>query len=345
MPSRSFSLHWSMLTGVLTAGIAAGPWVAFAQTTVIEDFEGYNVTAVVLDPTTVPGSGWTRDGVLASDWDVICCSGDFANLSETFDGSPQFLALRRSSGNPPTFSDENTDFAIPTIVKGFVSLELNPRSAGGQVFRMALHDSGSGSNAVEIIYTESGFPVKSSGFFRVLDATGATLAESTGPFQVDGRFSWDRWFKILVTLHGNGTFDLNIFDIGPTSIQCGDCINDPARGNVLTLTGVNLPVPSIDTFCLPPGTTNRDGVQPTVIDNIIASDFLGRPIDVAELKTGAELSFSTQTGKVYQAQFSDPPSGPWTGFGALVSGDGATKSVVTSTTGAPANREYRVVEF
>jgi len=343
MQTRSFSLPGPILTFALTAGIAVAPWVAFGQTTVIEDFESYTVSGVVLDPTTVGGSGWTRDGIGVSDWDVICCNGDIASLDETFDGSQQFMALRRSSASPPSTSDENTDFAIPTMVEGFVGLEVNPNASGGFGIRMSLHDSVSGSNAMEIVYTESGFPVKSSPFFRVLDASGTILAESTGPFQVDGRFSWDRWFKILVTLHGNGTFDINIFDIGPTSNQCGDCINDPARGDVLTLTGVNLPVPSIDTFRLTPG--SRGGPQPTLIDNIIASDFLGTPIGVAELKTGAELSFPTQTGKVYQAQFSDPPSGPWTGFGAPVSGDGSIQSVVISTTGAPEDRTYRAQEF
>ena len=138
MPTRSFSLPGPILTFALTAGIAVAPWVAFGQTTVIEDFESYTVSGVVLDPTTVGGSGWTRDGAGVSDWDVSCCNGDIASLDRTFDGSQQFMALRRSNVNPPAFSDEITDFAIPTIVQGSVSLERNPSAASGSGFRMAI---------------------------------------------------------------------------------------------------------------------------------------------------------------------------------------------------------------
>ncbi len=328
----------------LSGLLIIGPITALGQTTVIEDFEGFTVS-VVLDPTTVGGSGWTRGGADPSDWDVICCNGDMWSLDRTFDGSPQFLALRRSNANPPSFSDENTDFSIPTIVQGSVSLEVNPASPGGAGFRMSLHDSGSGINAMEIVHTESGWPVINSGDFRVHSETGAVLAEGTTPNDPNGENAINRWFRILVTLHGNGTYDVHVFDIGPAKNKLGATLplGDPARGLVLTLTGANLPVPSVDTFRLTTGSTNGGGQQPTLIDNIIARDFFGT-VDVDDIKTGAEISFPTLAGGVYHPQFSDDGS-TWSDLGALVLGEGTTQSVVASTTGAPANRTYRVLEF
>ena len=335
------------MTACLSGLLMMGPITALGQRTVTEDFESYTVS-VLLDPTTVGNSGWTRDGVGASDWDVICCDGDIPSLDRTFDGSRQFLALRRSRNNSPQFTDENTDFALPTIVEGYVSLELDPKDSSQPGISMALFDSGSGSNAMKIIFTEAGFAhkVENSADFRVFDENDDVLAEGRVLNDPDGVASVDRWYKILFTLHGNGTYDINIFDIGPTIPQGNiQNYNDPARGNVLSLNGVNLPVPSIDTFRLTPGATNSDGLQPALIDNIIASDFLGTPIEVDLIKQGAEISFPTQAGKVYQAQYSDPPSGIWTDFGALLLGDGNIQSVVISTTGAPEDRTYRVQEF
>ncbi len=219
-----------MAAGLSGLGII-GPITALGQTTVTEDFEGFTVP-VVLDPTTVGGSGWTRGGVDPSDWDVICCNGDIASLDKTFDGSQQFLALRRSTGNPPSASDENTDFAIPTIVEGSVSLEMNPAFSGSSGFRMSLHDSGSGSNAMEIVHTELGWPIINSGDFRVHDENGAVLAEGTTPNDPNGENQINRWFRILVTLHGNGTYDVHVFDIGPAVSSTGATLplGDPARG-------------------------------------------------------------------------------------------------------------------
>jgi len=332
------------------AGVAAllliGPMTALGQTTVIEDFEGFTVP-VVLDPSTVDGSGWTRGGADSSDWDVICCDGDFATLDGTFDGSEQFLALRRSNTNPPGASNENTDFALPTIVEGSVSLEVNPASPGGAGFRMSLHDSGTGSRAMEIIHTESGWPVINSGDFRVLGENGSILAEGTIPNDpdTDNPTARHRWFRILVTLHGNGSYDVNVFDIGPAKSSTGVPYSyaDPARGEVLTLSGASLPVPSVDTFRLTPGSTNGGGQQPTLIDNIIARDYFGT-VEIDQIKTGAEISFPAKAGKVYQPQFSDDGN-TWSNLGGLVSGDGTTPSVVASTTGVPGSREYRVLEF
>ncbi len=112
---------------------------------------------------------------------------------------------------------------------------------------------------------------------------------------------------------------------------------------MLTLAGANLPVPSVDTFRLTTGSSNEFPVQPTLIDNIIARDFFGG-IEIDKIETGAEVSFPTQAGNVYQPQFSDDGS-TWSDLGELVLGDGTTQSVVASTTGAPANRTYRVLEF
>ncbi len=328
----------------LSGLLIIGPITALGQTTVIKDFESYSASPLA-DPTTVGGSGWSREGIGVPDWEVVCCDATFDSVDRTFDGSQQFLALRRSNGNPPAASDENTDFAIPTLVQGSVSLEMNPASPSGAGFRMSLHDSGSGINAMEIIHTGSGWPIINSGDFRVRNEFGQVLAEGTIPNDPNGENEVNRWFRILVTLHGDGTYDVNIFDIGPAFHSRGAILplGDPARGLVLTLTGANLPVASVDTFRLTPGSGNGGGNQPTMIDNIIARDFFGT-VDVDEIKTGAEISFPTQAGRVYQPQFSDDGS-TWSDLGALVLGDGTTQSVVASTTGAPANRTYRVLEF
>ncbi len=336
--------------GVAAFLLIAGPWWAFGQTTVVEDFEGFNVTATILDPTTVGGSGWTRDGVGVSDWDVLENVPPINTVDLAFDGTPQYLVQRRSTSVTPKFSDENTDFAIPTIVEGSVSLEMNPAFVAGDAgdsFRMSLHDSGSGSNAMTIVFTQLDWPVGSSGDFRVLDQTNAVLAEGIIPNDpdTDNPTARDRWFRILVTLHGNGTYDVNVFDIGPVKDSAGvpRPYHDPARGEVLTLTGASLPVASVDTFRLTPGSTNGFGLQPTLIDNIIARDYF-EFIEIDRIKPGAQISFPTQAGKIYQPQFSDDGS-TWSNVGGLVPGDGTTQSVVASTTGAPEGREYRVLEF
>jgi len=347
----------------VAACLLAGSLPALGQTTVVETFESYSASAdSVLDPTTVGGSGWTRDQasntnalVAKEDWSVTCCTGEAIFrfiLDETFDGSSKFLSLRRSTSasSLPESSDENTDFAIPTMSEGYVSLEMNPAAVSGDGFRMALRDSGSGSNAMEIVHTEQGWPVINSGDFRVLDENGATLAEGTIPNDpdTDNPTAVHRWFKILVVLHGNGTYDVNVFDIGPTfRTQTGvQGYGDPARGLVLSLIGASLPVPSVDTFRLTPGSTNGGGQEPTLIDNIIASDSAGASLEIGEFKTGDEISFPTQAGKVYLAEFSDDaPTGTWSQVGLLILGDGTTQSAVASTAGAPSNRTYRVLEF
>ncbi len=331
---------------------------ALGQTTVIETFENYGASSgSVLDPSTVGGSGWSRDGVGASDWDVACCSGVglFGILIDfSFDSSPTFLAQRRSGGTLPAASDENTDFAIPTIVEGYVSFDVNPAATGGDDFRFALHDSGSGSNAMVIVHTESGWPVINSGDFRVLDGKGGVLAEGTNPNDpdTDNPGPIDRWFKILAVFHGDGTYDVTVFDIGPVTKKVNNVptvrpYGDPARGISLRLSGAIMGVPSVDTFRLLPGSTNGGGSStPTVIDNIIASDSAGSSLELIELKNGDEISFPTQAGRVYQAQFSDDaPTGAWSNVGPLLLGDGTTQAAVASLTGALAGREYRVLEF
>jgi hypothetical protein len=83
-----------------------------------------------------------------------------------------------------------------------------------------------------------------------------------------------------------------------------------------------------------------------MIDNIIASDSLNTTLEIAELNAGDEISFPTQAGKVYLAEFSDDaPTGAWSQVGSPILGDGTTQSAVASTTGAPSNRTYRVLEF
>ena len=183
----------------------------------------------------------------------------------------------------------------------------------------------------------------------MLDENGVALAEGTIPNDpdTDNPTARDRWFQVLVVFHGNGTYDINVFDIGPVSWN-GTILpyGDPARGLVLTLNGANLPVESVDTFRLTPGSTNGGGQHPTMLDNITASNSAGTPLEIGEFKTGAEVSFPTQAGKVYQAQFSDDVSGgTWSNMGQLILGDGTTQSAVASSTGTLEDREYRVLEF
>ena len=74
-----------------------GPMTTCGQTTILENFDGVAVANQdYLDPTTVVGSGWTRKGVGAADWDVHCCSRTLADPSRednTFDDSDKFLVL------------------------------------------------------------------------------------------------------------------------------------------------------------------------------------------------------------------------------------------------------------
>jgi len=325
---------------------------ASGQSNVLEDFENYIVPAQgYLDPTTVPGSGWTREGAGAADWEVHCCSpGDFAfpnRENDTFDtNSTQFLVLRRANPNPPggtpPRSDENTDFTFPVLVEGTLRFQLNPAATSSDPFKLALRDSGSGKNVMQMVYTEDRWPMINSGDFRVQDSVGNLLISDV---QLDGQpDSYDRWYDIIFTMHKGGVFDLEIIDIGPTE-PSSITSNQVARGVLASVSNITAGVLGIDTFRLEPGTGGGGGEFPTMVDNLTITRVEGATVAGTETGTGLELPYSTQSLSIYQPQVTeDLTTGIWTAHGPPVLGDGATKSALVPTSGADF-RAYRFLVF
>lgn len=357
-----------MVAGLMTVAIMAGPTTVSGATNQVEDFESYAVAdGAFLDPASVGGSGWIRDGILDPDWEVGCCSGGALGLpdDETFDGSSSALLLRRSNQLPePSVADENYDFALLPFSNGTVSVEVNPGSPGGVpgAFNMELRDSVMGSTLVRFRHTETHTTPTGNGIgdWIVFSSTGSILAD--GNDQDDPRpaqigvpnlfpHAWDRWFRITVTLSGS-TFDVLIEDIGPTSdAGTGDGRDDPARGTVLELTGqaIGGVIDQLDQFRLglDSGNGGSNDNDPTMIDNIevtLADPPTGTPVEV-DIETAVEILYGTQAGNLYQRQYTDDlPSGIWTDIGGLQGGDGSTNSFFDSTIGVT-NRNYRVLEF
>ena len=357
------------LAAVAVAAVAAR---GNGLTNRVEDFEGYTVTAgAFLDPASVGGSGWTSNGVDTADWEVTCCATTFP-YDDPFDGSDKALLLRRSNATLPGETDENYDFALLPFSNGTVSVEVNPGSTGNSNggFGMELRDGVRGSRLVSLQHTEQGGWVPSVGTigdWRVFSSLGAILAEGGlgGQPGVPDAFphAWDRWFRVTVTLNGPA-FDVLIEDIGPTSnAGTGPGRDDPARGNVITLTNIvhGGAIDAIDQLRLvggggvrtvndPPDAQGNGGnntTDPTMIDNIIQNISEapgGTPVGV-ELVTAVEILYATQAGKLYQPQYTDDlPSDIWTDIGPLLGGDGDTNSFLESTIGLT-NRNYRVLEF
>jgi len=321
----------------------------------VEDFEYGSVNNEdFIDPTTL-STNWTREGVGDFDWVVTCCNGTFLSAEETFDGSDRLMSLDRANDFPPDRTDENTDFNLAAVNGGpltnhTVSVEMNPSGAGGGngslpniygSFHVSLFDSVTTQDAFRVIFFEV---TNNSGDFQVYDSGNNLLA--TG-MALDGHpASFERWFRITMTINENGTFDVFADDIGPTSASGS---GDPARGNVLTLQGISLPagMTSVDTLRLLPGSANGGSVntRPTTVDNIAmgpavtAAGVPTGPIDCTEAK---EITFPTVGGKQYQAQYSDDGGNNWIDLGNQLTGTGGTDSVFDVCV---PGRTYRVLDL
>ncbi len=364
-----------MVVAVATS-LLRGPTGAGGQTNIVEDFESYSVGNLeYLDPTTVAGSGWSRDNadnpdpeIAKADWDVHCCSGSLTlDEDDTFDGSDKFLVLRRSHDSytnapsgpgPPARSDDNTDFVFPVLVEGSIRFQLNPANNTFDEFRMALHDSASGKKALQIIYSGNSAhnQFASTGDvsdFFVRDAAGNLLASDIQPGSIGSADAHDRWYEIVITFHQGGTFDFEISDIGPT-MPFSLTSNVMARGVLTSVTGVASGVLGVDTMRLQVfagfGQRHVDGVarmpqQLTMLDNLIITRNPGTAVAGAEAGTGMEFLFPTDVAGIYQPEATeDLTTGTWSAHGPLILGDGATKSAFGSTLGA-ANRSFRIVVF
>jgi hypothetical protein len=373
---RSFSEGGSktknvlMVFAVLSIVCFSGITSASGQTNVIEDFESYTVaTNTWLDPTTVPGSGWSRTGagdpdpeIAKADWEVRCCSGSLIYTpgstleDDAIDtNSLKFLVLRRTNQNPPTRSDEITEFKFPVLVDGTFRMQINPKNGSGDPLKMALVDSGSGKLAMYMTYTESKWPDPAdppnnkvnSADFRVFDQPGNRLLSE---IQLDGQpDSYHRWYDFIFTMHAGGTFDLEIIDIGPTE-PTSITSTQVARGVLGSVSNIPAGVLGIDTFRLEQGPGNGGGEQPTMIDNIIITRSEGSVVPSPDVGTGFEIPYATVLPEddpmaIYQPQVTDDlTTGIWTSHGPPVLGDGATKSALLPTLGA-SSRAYRIVVF
>ncbi len=327
-----------------------GITIASGQSNVVEDFESYTVlNQTWLDPTTVPDSGWTRSGVGDADWEVRCCSGSLIYTSgssqedDAFDtNSVKFLVLRRSNVNVPYRSDEDTEFTFPVLVEGTLRFQLNPAGTSSDPFKLALRDSGSDKNVMQMVYTEDRWPMINSGDFRVQDSVGNLLISDV---QLDGQpDSYDRWYDIIFTMHKGGVFDLEIIDIGPTE-PTSKTSNDMARGVLASVSNQTAGVLGIDTFRLESGAGGGGGEQPTMIDNLTITRVEGATVAGTETGTGLELPYSTQSLSIYQPQVTeDLTTGIWTAQRSPILGDGTTKSALVPTSGADF-RAIRIVVF
>ena len=323
---------------------------------VIEGFEYGSVNDEdFIDPTTL-STNWTRDGVGDVDWVVTCCNSTFLSAEETFDGSQRLMSLDRANDFLPDRTDENTDFDLATVIGGpltnhTVSIEMNASGAGGGNgslpnvyggFHFSLFDSVTTQDAFRVVFFEI---TNNSGDFQVYDSGNNLLATGTA---LDGHpASFNRWYRVTMTIHGNGTFDVFADDIGPTSSASGT--PDPARGNVLTLQGVPLPsgMTSVNTLRLLPGSTNGGSVnyRPTTIDNIAGGSAVTAtgvptgPIDCVEAK---EITYPTVGGKQYQAQYSDDAGANWNDLGNQSTGTGGSDSAFDACV---PGRTYRVLDL
>jgi len=331
---------------------AAPVWVNAAGTAgpVVEDFEGFTVAnGSYLDPTTVPGSGWSRNDLGSGpDYEVACCSGTGGIPNDnTFDGSSKHLRLRRANNTPRFESHLQTDFALATMSEGTITFEVNPSGTGGGAgaFVGGVFDSATGSYKAQVRFREVS---NNSGDFEVFGSSigGTPLAVSSGP---DGYpASFDRWFRVAFTVYSNGTFDVCIDDIGPTSPSSSS--GGAARGNILNYIGGAGVAISVDTLRLDAAAGNGglNDAQPTMIDNI-TQDVIGggggTPVPGAANHSAKTITFPAESGKDFQPQFCDDlTSGVWTDLGNVVNGSGSPEMVFFATTG-PVFRAYRVVEL
>lgn len=336
---------------IATVTCPAFAGVAVVCTNIIEDFESYTVAdGEYLDPTTVLNSDWSRSDLgNGPDYEVTCCSPGIAIQDDTFDGSAKHLRLRRANNTSISTTVLNSDFALTPMSDGTVSFEINPSSTGGAAFRGGLYDSVTGFFKVQVVFKEL---TANSGDFEIHGPSIGVLANSMSP---DGfPDSFDRWFRVAITTHSNGTFDVIIDDIGETSALQGGHASDPnPRGNILTFIGDDLnggsnSISNVDSFRLGQGAGNggNNDFQPTMIDNIAQCVVVGSeavPVVGTEVQPAKKITYGTDTGTTYQAQFTDDLLlNSWNNLGAEVIGDGATNCVFESLQGKT-NRAFRVI--
>ena len=102
---KSISNGLAVFGALLVCGMVVAP---VAPAVVIEDFEGYGVpSTMTLDPTTVAGSGWSREGIGDADWVVGCCGAGNVPADAPMDGSDSALYLRRGHGWQRSFHSGN----------------------------------------------------------------------------------------------------------------------------------------------------------------------------------------------------------------------------------------------
>jgi len=339
------SVAVSVTAGALTA--QAGGSV------VIENFESYGVTDnTYLDPTTVPGSGWTRtDEGVGPDWEVACCSeaGNTLPADWTLDGSSSHLRLRRDNpgGNPEAVQE--TDFRFTDMSEGSISFEVNPAARGvtSPSFSAMLYDSVSKAPLARVVYHD-GIP----NFTAIWDVYAFNHGSPAGSWISGfGAFvdTLDRWYTVTITIESNSNFSVTIDDTAPAEpvSQSGQ----PGEGNLLTVNWTNgTPVSVVDTLRLVAGSGNgaSNDSQPTMIDNITQDLLVAAPaVPISGLVTNGavKVSFPTDAGKEYQPESSDELSlGAWDLVGPIIDGDGTTQCLFDATAGV-SDRAFRVLDL
>ena len=150
-------IRWTVVLLVLVA-MSVSVHAAGPAGIVVEDFERYSVAdGSHLDPTSIPGSGWSRNDLgNGPDYEVACCSGTGGIPDDdTFDGSSKHLRLRRDNNGFPAESHLQTDFDLAAMSEGTVTFEVNPSGTGGNAaFVGGILDSATGSYKARVRFRE-----------------------------------------------------------------------------------------------------------------------------------------------------------------------------------------------
>ena len=356
-------------TRYVVAGVVAGTMAVQAGgggPVVIEDFESYNVAnGAFLDPTTVPFSGWTRnDKGVGPDWEVTCCSPGIAVPDETFDGSSKHMRLRRDDDRGNRKALLHTDLEFAPMSQGSVTFQLNPSERDYQstetiIFHASLVDSVTGLPLVRVQYHEKFGD--NNGQFEVFSFTSTAGSGTSFPFSSvpSGTDNLDRWYEVTMTILSNGFWNLRIVDIGATS---PDSISEPfARDLIWDSGSLGTPITVVDTFRLnlfsgngsyngSKGTGTSNTNQPTMIDNITQEIIVAAPpalVAGVQTNEAVKISYPTDSGEIYQAQFSDDlssiPDDGWEDLGIEIQGNGGSNFSGSAFAGVP-DRAFRVLD-
>ncbi len=337
------------LSSSVAALLAAGTLTAQAGgPVVIEDFESYNVTdGNYLDPTTVPGSNWTRtDASVGPDWEVACCSGAGNSLPPdyTLDGSDKALRLRRDDPGGDPEAVLFTDLAFDPMSEGSISFEVNPSARSGVAFQAILYDSvtklplarvrfGEIVPNVLVLWEVFAF-TRGNPIFVYTDSVANTL---------------DRWYRVTMTALAGTNLRVTIDDLGPTDPVSSS--GGFALGELIETSWTNgSPVDIVDTLRLDMESGNGDSndTQPTMIDNIAQEILVAAPpspVSGLQMAGAVKVSFPTEAGKEYQPEFADDLNlNTWESMGPIMLGDGTTQCVFDGTAGV-SDRAFRVLEL